>query len=443
MGNPCTLGAGLIVTAIVQALLLCCFGVGFFPRYSEFITANLNDTLGHDTCSAVLLALTRLASFVALAMFFQGEAREAVHLFHQVAETASTGVGSLLVWVPVWQMIVAGFTLYLQGFVSLVFYIGKCDHWCVGERGDGLDAIDVLFNSVVLSFILQLDDQMWELLKRGPNSCSGPVLDWTWLFWPWEKMKSCWRTNSPFPTPTNRSNWLASLAGSWCSRCRSCITFILSGLGVHVFHMLAMGYSCILFVFMITAFHSLHDNNNNNAKNLATSLVVATVCFAAFQTLVGLPLQPLAVIGTCRFLSQPHTSAYEQWYLWTVNILVPILMMMFTLVLSTFLERKKLPCTLRKEGLALTNAICSLIWNSIVPDSVGLGIALMVSVLFPYCCTRIAPAAVTTAAPLQPGPKVVIYGSCIYLTLCSSSRPHGLLLQCSIVQGSSHWQHGQ
>jgi hypothetical protein len=29
------------------------------------------------------------------------------------------------------------------------------------------------------------------------------------------------------------------------------------------------------------------------------------------------------------------------------------------------------------------------------------------------------------------------------LTLCSSSRPHGLLLQCSIVQGSSHWQHGQ
>jgi hypothetical protein len=32
--------------------------------------------------------------------------------------------------------------------------------------------------------------------------------------------------------------------------------------------------------------------------------------------------------------------------------------------------------------------------------------------------------------------------ACI-LTLCSSSRPHGLLLQCSIVQGSSHWQHGQ
>jgi hypothetical protein len=414
--HPGALWAGVLVTAVVQALLLCCVAVGFIPRYSKFVWARLNNCIGYDTCSAVLLALTKLGSFTALAMFCQWEARAAVDLFHQVIQRdqpATAPTRSLLVWVPVWQLIVAGFTLYLQGFVSSSYYIGPNDHWCsprntsayasspspsptplssptpTGEQnlcekegGGTWDVIDVLFNSVALGFILQLDDQMLELLQQlqdqevWPNLWHGLVLDWGWVILIIKSVMPCLsRTGAEAALASGSPD--TAVARRHSSRVRHVICVhvksVLSGLGnvvsylgEHIFHVLAMAYSCVLFVFMVTAFNSLDNTGSSTYVGVSiATFVVATACFIAVQTLLGLPLAPLAANGTSPSGSQPHACSSVQWYYWIINVLVPIIIVVLTRVLLDCLVSHKLQCSwLRDESAVPLNASSTLAANA-------------------------------------------------------------------------------
>lgn len=106
---------GLLLTAAVQAALLACMALGFTRRYSKLVDAVVRNLNGYDHCSVALLALCKFASFVALLFTCQMDARSAVRLFDAVQAVRS---GSSLLLVPLWQLLVAGLTLYLQ--VSLV-----------------------------------------------------------------------------------------------------------------------------------------------------------------------------------------------------------------------------------------------------------------------------------------------------------------------------------
>lgn len=368
---------------------------------------------------------------------------------------------------------------------------------CCAVRGDGqccndgaedvagFDIIDVLFNSVALSFILQLDDQMWTLLAppdprtddmtcggaahttdgaaapRQRNDPEGLVLEWNWLpactglvggavcklaarafcsSW------CCGKRGAGASEPAGRTNATGSRplplqrVAAFCRRVLACCRVFL----VLSFHVCTMAYTCVALMFLVMALpldtgagaagSSSTDYPSAVDKEvvlLVISLTAPIAFFCVLQTLIGLPVS-LPAMGASRQSSTPRSHSpcciagtshacccaggccsscdenlggsnssrcmrtaecraqLRQWYVWCVNVLVPVAVVTFTRVLKACSHGRL--CMAGDGGSPLncvkvsnsteTNYWCVVRWLTLVPILLWLVLAAVVVVAF-------------------------------------------------------------
>lgn len=306
--------------------------------------------------SLVALALTNIGALCALALYTHAEAQQAVDLFEQlvkpctdssVQEPSECSCWHILV--PTLQLLVALFTLFVQG---LVFqnYSGK-----VVQGGPKYGQImESVFASVGLAFICELDNRAWVLLEPlmpstaaavsvgAPASITQDSLLISLCQWGFYSRLSnslhccCASTGAYLARRLPHSGKQLHRAAAFCSRC---CKWGLTGF----FHVVLFAYECAFGTFLLQYATDFILINCPGQRAFAALLGVA--CFVTFQLVAGVRSRPIARAAQPRvdILSRCCTLIHMGWLPAVLqrpvvlNLLAPVIVAAFSRALyATF-----------------------------------------------------------------------------------------------------------
>lgn len=296
----------------------------------------------------VVLALAHIGALCALALYTHAEAQQAVDLFERLVEPctdgrAQEGCCSWQLLVPIMQLLVASFTLFVQ---ALVFE---------NNSGKALDGgpvfeqiMDSVFASVTLAFICELDNKAWVLVEPSmarmsaaydstlPASAALAQDNVLLLLCQWSLGRnlslaadsSCCAPRL-FPTSSSEAGRRAARCCSLC--CKQLLTY--------AFHVLLFFYECVFAMFLLI--HATDPLVSNCLGQLIFAAVLGCACFLIFQVVAGVTSSPIPGAGQrTHRLSRCCTGMKAGWLLArpvVLNLLAPFLVAISSRVIYTVL----------------------------------------------------------------------------------------------------------
>lgn len=279
-----------------------------------------------DGWTRLVMALTNIGALCALALYTHAEVQNAVDLFEELQaqlqakpsqvesvddQTHPQCSGWYLV-VPLLQLMVAGFTLFIQGLIFQSYKVPL-----VAGEARYPRVMDAVYASVALAFICDLDNRAWVFVKplfqaadRGNGSQSGRDTGGSSLM----LLVAQW--------------WSGCVYGSCtcttlkCKTCMACIGGCCKSLIVGLFHVMLFVYECTFG--MLLTLYATDLQRYTCRGQLALGIVLGCSCFVAFQVMAGVTSQPISHSGGSRCSSG---CRHKPWLRPVVlNLVAPLLL---------------------------------------------------------------------------------------------------------------------
>lgn len=335
----------MVITGTIQALLLLCVAVDYRSKWSSRWLA-LNASHGSAGSMAsdnpqllFAMALCKVASLAALVYYVHNEALAAVALMQLLAQRRAGRTlpnerrdprhNPLLVLVPLWQLLLAVGTLFLQSFIFIGYYL-PAGYGSLTINQDSALISDVVFTAVALSFVLELDNKALEMLRRISITFTMESM--------YSVVFAGATSDAQKGLPTDR---LVNLFSVLLNRLikqldRSGTADAFYAFVVFIFHVAVMMYTSYTLTFLTVYSFDVFPTfipSTSQAVLVFALVMVATPLFLGFQLVLGIQLPPprastAACESACSQSGRPHVPSrcrIYRWYTLATHIIVPVI----------------------------------------------------------------------------------------------------------------------